>query len=236
MAHGFRLFLALALSVPIGAAGIRVDQKPEPKANLVVNGDFEQGKHAPDGWERPDGARVRWEKGVGGGGTRGICIEMDEEVAFGYGQGYFSRPIPVRTDTEYKLSVDVKSDAPNAIVFVKGYAKVRGKYREVYSHHKEAHFDRYLGKHIATGEFVTQGFSFHPRHHTYRVEHVKIWLYGYLRPGKLYFDNVRIETAGKAKAESKPEPPTKKRPRPRPPDPDGESSPPIYLDPIDVSR
>ena len=226
----YGLLFVLAMSAP-EAAPI-----PPPPPNLLVNGDFEQGVDAPLGWEKPDGVRVQWGKGFGAAGTRGICIEMDEKIAFGYGQGYFSDPIPVETDTEYRLSVDVKSDAPNAIIFIKGYAKVKGRYREVYSHHKEAHFDRYLKKHIRTGQFVTQTFTFHPRHQTYQVENVKVWLYGYLKPGRLFFDNVRLEKIGKAKPKTEPEPPKSKRVRSRPPDPDGESSPPIYLDPRNVAR
>jgi len=200
-------------------------EKPPP--NLVVNGDFEQGTGTPKGWDRPDGVGVRWAKGFGTDGSRGICIEMDRKTATSYGQGYFSKPIPVATDTEYRIGVDVKSDAPNAIVFVKGFAKVQGRYRETYSHHKEVHFDRYLKPYISKGKFVTQKFSFHPRHGKYKVDYVKVWLYGYLRAGKLYFDNVRIEKVGKAK-EPKPEPSKKTPLRPKPPDPEGDSSPPIY--------
>lgn len=201
---------------------------PKPKPNLVVNGDFEKGKSTPVGWDKPDGKGVRWGDGLGKEGTRGVCIEMDQETAFGYGQGYFSAPIRIEPDTEYRITVDVKSTAPNAIIFVKGFSKVREKYRETYSKHKEAHFDRYLRPRIASGEFVSQSFTFHPRHGTYPVRHVKVWLYGYLKPGRLWFDNVRIEKVGKAKP-PKPEPSKKKPSRPVPDDAD--SSPPIYVMP-----
>jgi len=236
--YGLIALLCVALSEVTPPAEAAAKAKPKPPPNLVVNGDFEQGDGAPLGWDKPDGERVRWAAGCGADATRGVCIEMDKEIAFGYGQGYFSNPIPVETDTAYRLSVDVKSDAPNAILFIKGFAKVKGpapakgpEWREVYSHHKEAHFDRYLEEYVRSGKFVTQSFTFHPRHSTFEVEHVKIWLYGYLKPGTLCFDNVRLEKVGKAEAAAEPKPARKARPRPRPPDPDGESSPPVYLDP-----
>lgn len=234
--YAFRFGLALlTVALLVGA-----DATPSKSPNLLANGDLEQAKklkdkEVPVGWEQPDGVRVCWGDGLGASGSRGIRIEMDEKIAFGYGQGCFSNPVPVETDTEYQVSVDVKSDAPNAIIFVKGFARVGGRWREVYSKHKEAHFDRYLAKHMKSGEFVRQTFSFHPRHDTFQVEHVKVWLYGYLKPGRLWFDNVRLEKVGKAPPESKPAPPEKRR-RPRPPDPDGDTSPPIYLDPKTVSR
>lgn len=199
-----------------------------PPANMAVNGDFEKGTSAPEGWDKPDGKRVRWGKGLGKEGSRGLRIEMDEEIAFGYGQGHFSRPISVEPQTEYRVSVDVRSDSPNAIVFIKGYAKVRGTFREVYSKHKEAHFDRYLAKDVGSGRFVRQSFTFHPRHGTYPVEHIKVWLYGYLKPGTLDFDNVRVERVGKVKVQEKS---TTKKPAPAP---STNNNKPIYLDPKDL--
>ena len=227
------LYCVLAL---IAVAAPDVAPKTEPPDNLVVNGDFERGRLSPFGWDRPGGVRVSWQNGIGVDGTRGVCIEMDKRTAEGYGQGYFSKRIPVEAGTVYRLTVDVKSDGPNAILFVKGFARVKMRYREVYSHHKEVHFDRYLKEYIRSGRFVTQSFTFSPRHNRYRVGHVKVWLYGYLKPGKLFFDNVQLERVGKRKAETAPKPTEKKSLRPRPPDPDGEASPPIYITPQETTR
>ena len=203
-------------------------EAPKENPNLLVNGDLKKGKIVPEGWEKPDGHGVVWDQDLGVEGSKGVSIRMDKKTAFGYGQGYFSNPVRVDPDTEYRVSVDIKSDKPNAIVFVKGFAKVKGRFREVYSKHKEAHFDRYLDKDRVAGRFVNQAFTFHPRHATYRVDHVKVWLYGYLKPGTLCFDNVRVERLGKAD-EPPPTAPVRKRRPVRLPD--SESSPPMYLDP-----
>jgi len=242
------LLAVLLLATP------RADAVPEPGLDLVVNGDFEEGEvppsergkrypvQVPVGWERPDGHRVRWAKGLGVDGSRGICFEMDEKTAYVYGQGYFSDPIPVETDTEYEIRVDVASDAPNAIIFVKGFAEVQGpggdndvRYREVYSHHKEAHFERYLKEYTGTGRFATQRFTFRPRHPSFQVKYVKIWLYGYLKPGKLFFDNVRMVRVGKAAPETPPQKP-EKPPAPEPSAPEAGPNAPIYVDPITITR
>jgi len=215
------LLLCTAMAAP--------KETPPPSINMATNGDFEKGTSAPKGWDKPDGKRVRWGKGFGKEGSRGLRIEMDQEIAFGYGQGHFSSPIPVEPRTEYRVSVDVRSDNPNAIIFIKGYAKVRGTLREVYSKHKEAHFDRYLAKEVGSGQFVHQSFTFHPRHGTYQVEHIKVWLYGYLKPGVLDFDNVRVERVGKAEVPAAEKRSTKKPVRA----PSTNNSKPIYLDPKD---
>lgn len=208
--------------------------------NLVTNGAFEKIEGTrPVGWDaffivhdakgkeyRPKlgetflGSCVRWEKESGVEGTGAICIEMDRHTAENYGQGYFSQRIPVEPGTEYEVSADIKSDAPNAILFVKGYGQVEGKWREVYTKHKEAHFDRYLKK----GPYSTLTFRFHPRHGAYRIEHVRVWLYAYLKPGRVWFDNVKVTKVGPAK----PGPtPSGSKPRPVPPRP-ADPHPPIY--------
>jgi hypothetical protein len=218
----------------------------EETTNLVVNGDFElpngpppkpgEKVHkflGPKGWERPDGVKVDWDKRYGTDGTFGIRTQMNRHVAEGYGQGYFSDPIPIRERETYTISVDVKSDAPNAIVFVKGFTRVKGEEREAFSHHKEAHFDRYL----KLNEWTNLTFAFRPRHTTYSIDHIKVWLYGYLKPGTLYFDNVMITKGGKLTPNPVPQPPKPtKTPIFIPPDPDGNSSPPVYLDPNKVGK
>jgi len=222
-------FTVLVMLAPFLAAGDSEETPPPPPPpNLAVNGDFEKGETAPEGWDKPDGTRVRWGGGLGEDGSRGLRFDMDEETAFGYGQGHFSHPVAVDPQTEYRVSVDVRSDQPNAIVFIKGYAKVRDKVREVYSKHKEVHFDRYLGGDVGSGRFVRQSFTFHPRHGAYPVEYVKVWLYGYLKPGTLDFDNVRVERV--SKAEPSTDETGKKRPAPMP---STNSNKPIYLDPGD---
>ncbi|MBN2308924.1 MAG: hypothetical protein JXR94_08145 [Candidatus Hydrogenedentes bacterium] len=224
----------LAAAGDQGADEAAVETPPPPPPNLAVNGDFEQGTSWPEGWDRPDGVRVQWGDGLGVDASRGIHTAMDRRTAETYGQGFFSKPIAVDPDTEYTIRVDVKSDAPNAIIFVKGYAKVadtaapKGRYREVYSKHKEAHFDRYLPR----GQFATQEFSFAPRHGRFRVEFVRVWLYGYLKPGNLWFDNVVVTKQGAAgpMPKLKPDAPPRE-PVSTPPDPDGDASPPIYIAP-----
>lgn len=185
----------------LGTADVSAMDEPP---NLIVNGRLEQGETAPRGWPKPDGVRVKWGKGYGTPPPedqegseiidhgRGICVSMDKQTAEGYGQGYFSPDVSVTPGEVYTVSVDVKSDGPNAIVFVKGFAKVKDEYREVFSHHKEAHFDRYLG----LNRFTNIRFAFKPRHPKYRVRFVRVWLYGYLKPGRLYFDNLHMTEGG----------------------------------------
>ncbi|MDQ1256645.1 MAG: hypothetical protein QG656_1243 [Candidatus Hydrogenedentes bacterium] len=176
-------------------------------ANLVENGGFESGNTCPAGWEACTTDAVRIDAGAGTNDSRALCIGMEEKTAYGYGQGYFSKPIPVEPGVEYEVSAAVKSEGPNAILFVKGFATIDGVEREVYTKHKEAHFDRYL----EMGPYTTLTFRFHPRHPKYRIEHVKVWLYAYLRPGRVWFDDVSVVPAGPATNEPEPssEPKTK---------------------------
>lgn len=209
--------------------------------NLVVNGGFEEGAGAcPSGWDdcfivhdkngkelRPKvgetllGSCVRWEPATGVAASRAVCIEMDAPTAEGYGQGYFSKPIAVTPGVEYELTAAVKSDGPNAILFVKGYARVNGAWREVYTKHKEAHFDRYLEK----GDYTTETFRFTPRHSKYPVEQVRVWLYAYLKPGRLWCDNVAVTQIGPSMT---PPSASKNGARPAPPSTPDEH-PPIYV-------
>jgi len=209
-------------------------------ANLVTNGDFEYGEAAPAGWDpffivHDAGGRearptfgttdrdscVRWAPGEGMNGSRGVCIEMERGVAEGYGQGYFSAPIPIEPNTEYEVAVSVRSDAPNAMVFLKGYAPVQGESREVYSKHKEAHFGRYLEK----GPYTFLRFRAHPRHGTYAVEYVRVWIYAYLRPGHVWFDDVSLSRVGSATIADPPRAPGAPAAPLAPPEP----HPPIYV-------
>lgn len=195
-------------------------------ANCVPNGDFEAGREHPEHWRLPEGGRAQWAEGEGAKGSRALRVTLDRATAESYGQGCFSPALRLEPDREYQVSVDVRSDGPNVIVFVKGFATIRGKEREIYTKHKELR----LGKDLERGRFRTVRYYVQPRHPSYRIERVKLWLYAYLRPGRAWFDNVRIVEKGA--------PPPKPRGErggavpiaPVPPDPEREAHPPIPVD------
>jgi len=168
--------------------------------SLLQNGDFEEGKGKPypDHWEPIKRAGISI---VDEGGPHGrvVKFELDQATADGPGLMYYSEPIPVVEGKTYVYQVDIKSEAPSSIIFVKGYTMFRGREREIYRKQNKVY--------LAKGEWGTVRADLTPRspggqkvlaHRKIdlpKVDYVKVDLYAYHPKGVIYFDNVAIYEA-----------------------------------------
>jgi len=117
-------------------------------------------------------------------------------VAGTYGASLFSAPVPVERGAVYRLRVRFKGPSRGEDfvpkVFVKGYARVRGRYRKVYQAYKAC---RGTG-----GAWKRYERTFSPTAHTPFVEYVVVQLYAYWPPGEYFFDDVEVRPCGKKEA------------------------------------
>ena len=178
----------------------------ECKANLVRNGDFEQGRRRPDHWDPPRPGTVEWVD-AGEGRGRVVRFRLNREIAETSGVKYLCAPIRPTPEGKglqgrtYRLRADIKTDGPSVILFVKGYANVRGREREIYRRKKECRID--------PGRWRTVELEFTPRGPAGRkalerrgvktptVEYLRVQLYTYGRPGAVSFDDVCVEAIGR---------------------------------------
>jgi hypothetical protein len=99
------------------------------------------------------------------------------------------------------------SDETKAMLFIKGYGYLKGKNaekrpRQMYLGQK--HGDEHVKKEKAA-MWNTYSHVFFPTWRTPDVEYIRIELYGYWKPGKVYFDNVRFEKVEPLSPELHPE-------------------------------
>lgn len=184
-----RLSLVQTAAAIIAATVTPVPQK-QP-LNLVPNGSLEQGANSPLGWDKlPTDGSVRW---LRSGGNPGGCIlfTMSRSIAEGPGMLYYSDFFPVTSGKKYVFSVDIKTDGPVPRPFVKGYAQapdVHGKIEPRPFYQRQSRFS-------ATDEWQTFTMTFTPKvipayRGRYDIQWARVMLYAYLKPGKIYFDNV----------------------------------------------
>lgn len=182
--------------------------KPQKQLpNLVPNGTLEQGASSPLGWDRlPSDGSIGW---LPSGGNPGRCIAftLSQAIAEGPGMLYYSDFFPVRSGKKYIFSADIKTEGPVPRPFVKGYAlapDVRGEIAKRPFYQRQSQFP-------ATGEWRTYSMTFTPNTiPAYRgrndIQWARVMLYGYLKPGRIYFDNVIVrEAPGDGDHESPPE-------------------------------
>jgi hypothetical protein len=188
----FRSAPALVIFIALG-----VSLKPQEKSpNLVPNGTFEQGRSSPLAWDKlPSDGSVRW---LRSGGNPGRCIAftMSRAIAEGPGMLYYSDFFPVTSGKKYIFSVDIKSDGPVPRPFVKGYALAP----DVHGAIAKREFYRRQSRFSATNEWRTYSMTFTPKvipayRGRYDVKWARVMLYAYLKPGKIYFDNVTVREA-----------------------------------------
>jgi len=151
-----------------------------------------EGGARPAGWMKLDDEVARksvtWADSPEG---RGKCIRFDiaKKIAHSYGVIYYSDYIPVEEGAWYRLSVRIRTDKPQVIIWVKGYGEFGdggGERRVIYKHQKRHYPDK-------TGtweEYATEPFR--PKHPRFKPKWIRVMLYGYLRPGTVYFDDVKL--------------------------------------------
>ena len=204
---GSVLLAMVGVGGPKGAEGAtppkRGDQASTTTKNLLVNGDFEKGKDSPSGWETLKRPGLEWVD-VGGRHGRVLRMRLDRPTARTTGLMYHSQPIPVEQGQTYGIKLQIKSMGPRVIVFVKGYANVRGEEREIYRRKRQSR--------LPTGEWGIFETTFTPRspmgakalrHRNLTlpiVDRVNVMLYAYHPEGMVEFDNVavwRVKEKGK---------------------------------------
>ena len=184
------LYIVLALSV-FAFAG---DSGTSVKANLIPNGTFDENPKDLVGWGLlPQDGSVKWVS-LNAQRGKGILFSLSKRVAHSTGLLFYSEFIPVEEGKKYRFSLDYRSDGPEPKPFVKGYAlfpDVHDKVerREIYK--KQIFVDN------VSSEWTTITMEFTPKNPIYEgkyeIKWVRVLLYAYLKPGKIYFDNVRIE-------------------------------------------
>jgi hypothetical protein len=113
------------------------------------------------------------------GGTTGAKIYSD----------YFR----VEPGMRYRLRVDVKSDTPTVMIFVKGYAKFQGGFRKFYQCYKN----------VVKPEpgWHTYERTFNPTIKSPKVTHIRVMPYAYWPPGKAWVDRVEVTRVGPERPE-----------------------------------
>jgi hypothetical protein len=174
------------------AVGLSPQPRQQPR-NLVPNGTFEQGQSFPLAWDKlPSEGSVRW---LASGGNPGRCIAftLSRAIAEGPGMLYYSDFFPIENGTKYVFSVDIKSEGPVPRPFVKGYAlapDVHGVIARRPYYQRQRRFP-------ATNKWQTYSVTFTPQvipayRGKFDIQWARVMLYAYLKPGKIYFDNVAV--------------------------------------------
>jgi hypothetical protein len=167
---------------------------------LAVNGDFSAEapeKLWPAGWSlvRPDlKAQVSWIQRPGGAkDDRCLTYTLTTKTADNEGLAMASEYLPVKEGAYYQASVEILTEKPTVIFWVKGYTEVNGEKRETYRHQVKF----YPEKKGEWERLTTRPFR--PRQPWQKVESIRIVLYAYHPAGKVSFDNVwlrRVEVTG----------------------------------------
>ncbi len=104
------------------------------------------------------------------------------------GAKIYSDYIRVESNMRYRLKVDVKSDAPTVMIFIKGYAKFQGGFRKYYQCYKN----------IVNPEpgWHTYERTFNPTFRSPDVSHIRVMPYAYWPPGEAFVDRIEIIRVG----------------------------------------
>ena len=165
------------------------------RTNLVPNGTFDENPKTLTGWDAlPADGTVKWLPLDDEKHGKVIGFAMSQKIAESTGVLFYSVFIPVKDGRNYRFSLDYKSLGPMPKPFVKGYglfpdANGKVEARELY---KKQIFEK-----AASTEWKTLTMEFTPHNPLYKgkieIKWVKVLLYAYLKPGEIFFDNVKIE-------------------------------------------
>jgi len=109
---------------------------------------------------------------------------------------YYSDFFPIEEGKEYILSADIRTEGPVPRPFVKGYAlapDVHGKIARRPFYQRQSRFP-------TSEQWQTCSMRFAPRampayRGRFELKWAKVMLYAYLKPGRIYFDNVVVREA-----------------------------------------
>jgi hypothetical protein len=105
------------------------------------------------------------------------------------GAKIYSDYIRVEPGTRYRLRVKARTENPEILVFVKGYARFQGGFRKFYQCYKKIH--------SGETEWKTFERTFHPTLHPPEVTHIRVMPYAYWPPGRAFVDDVEVIRDGK---------------------------------------
>ncbi len=188
-------FRSISGCVILVAAAVSPQLRQQPR-NLVPNGTFEHGRSIPLAWDKlPSDGSIRW---LSAGGNPGRCIvfTLSRAVAEGPGMFYYGDFFPVEEGRKYTFSVDIKSEGPVPRPFVKGYALAP----DVHGNIARRRFYQRQSRFVATDKWQTYSMTFTPRplpayRGRFDIKWARVMLYAYLKPGRIYFDNVTVREA-----------------------------------------
>ncbi len=163
---------------------------------IDINGSFSKklpGKDWPAGWHlvRPDlKPQVSWAQRPGAKpGDKCIACDMKKKTAANEGIMLASDYIPVKDQAYYQASVEILSEKPSVIFWVRGYIDMDGQKRPTYRHQV-----RFYPREEKRGKFerlTTEPFR--PRNPTAKVEYIRVMVYAYHPAGRVYFDNAWLK-------------------------------------------
>lgn len=145
--------------------------------NILVNGDFSQGKKFPSGWVT-DNKNVSWISS-----RHLILFTLDKNTAETTGVWLYSVFYPVNSPSSWILSIQAKTSGQQLIVFVEGWGIVAGKRRRIerndcFFHPKSTEWQDYTSKAIFEDP---------------DVKWLRLKIFAYLTPGKVFFRKVSLQ-------------------------------------------
>ena len=184
--------------------------------NLVVGGDFEQGRGGvPLGWEpgggqhrEPLGRLVKWIPEPGSPNNKIIRFEFGADVGDSYGVMYYSEPFPVEEGATYRFQCRWRSNGPAVKVFIKCYDLMESEYQPAsalagkgsdsarYVPNERQLREVYRSQQNLKGplnQWNTHTQDFTPRHTKYTPRWGKVMLYAYLGAGIVDFDDIVVK-------------------------------------------
>ncbi len=123
-----------------------------------------------------------------------LAMNLSKDVAESNGLACLSGAIAIEPNTRYRLVFKYRSDGPNLHVFVKGYTT--GKDISGQPTERECYRRQVPPSAATDGRWVTITCDLNPQHPVFRVEHLRVDLYAYLKPGVVMFDDVQLKAAG----------------------------------------
>lgn len=185
-AAGVVLAECLGLRKEEGKLGVRRSLS----GDLVPNGSFGD---AMKGWE----ASTRGASVVELDGRKCLELSLSRKLAVSHGLSCKSSYVELTPDAYYAFSLDVMTEKPSVIVWLRGYAEVEGERREVYRHQL-----RFRPRARGLWEKL-RSRPFRPEHPTHPPRWMRMMLYAYKSPGRAYFDDVALRMVEVAVEEGK---------------------------------
>lgn len=151
--------------------------------NLIINGDFSQGeKGRPYGWKILD-EKTYWDSS-----QCFLMYDVDRKTAENEGYWAYSVFHKINSPSEYLLSVKTKTSGPVIIIFVEGWGIVNRRMRRI--ERNECFYHQPANQ---TWKIQERNVSF--KNNNVRWMRLKLYVYG--APGKVWFSNLSMIPASK---------------------------------------